>query len=61
VDLLTKSFLAGFPIYLVATMLAFWNAYVSIALCCSLWVVWAITGYERLVEDEDAPLSEDPS
>jgi uncharacterized membrane protein len=56
VDQLTKSFLAGFPIYLVATALAFWNAYVSIALCCCLWVVWAITGYERLVEDGESPL-----
>jgi uncharacterized membrane protein len=56
VDQLTKSYLAGFPIYLVATALAFWNAYVSIAVCCCLWVVWAITGYERLSEDGESPL-----
>jgi uncharacterized membrane protein len=59
VDQLTKSYLAGFPIYLVATALAFWNAYVSIAVCCSLWVVWAITGYERLSEDDESPPPED--
>jgi uncharacterized membrane protein len=56
VDRLTKSYLAGFPVYLAATALAFWNAYASIALCCCLWVVWAITGYERLVDDGDSPL-----
>lgn len=55
VDWLTKSYLAGFPVYVMATALAFWNAYVSIALCCCLWVVWAITGYERLSEDGDLP------
>lgn len=60
VDQLTKSFLAGFPIYLAATALAFWNAYVSIALCFCLWVVWAITGYERLPEEGESSLSEDP-
>jgi uncharacterized membrane protein len=61
VDQLTKSFLASFPIYLVATALAFWNAYVSIALCFCLWVVWAITGYERLPEDGESPLARGPS
>jgi uncharacterized membrane protein len=60
VDQLTKSYLAGFPIYLVATALAFWNPYVSIGLCCCLWVVWAVTGYERLAEDGDSPPPEDP-
>lgn len=60
VDQLTKSYLAGFPVYLVATALAFWNAYVSIALCCCLWVIWAITGYERLAEEDASPLPKDP-
>jgi uncharacterized membrane protein len=60
VDRLTKSYLAGFPIYLVATALAFWNAYVSIAVCCGLWVVWAVTGYEHLTEGDESPPPEAP-
>ncbi len=49
VDGLTRSYLTGFPIYLAAMAIAiYWNAYVSIALCFGLWIVWAITGYERL-------------
>ncbi len=59
VDQLTKSYVAGFPVYLVATALAFWNPYVSIAVCCGLWVVWAVTGYERLTEDGESPAPED--
>ena len=47
VDRLTKNFLAGFPVYLAATALAFWNAYASIAVCSCLWIFWAMTGYER--------------
>lgn len=47
VDGLTRSIIGGFPVYLVATALAFWNAYASIAVCFCLWIVWAITGYER--------------
>ena len=50
VNQLTLSFLLGFPIYLVAAALAYWNAYVSIALCFGLWIVWGVTGYERLTE-----------
>jgi uncharacterized membrane protein len=48
VDALTRSFVAGFPAYLTATALAFWNAYASIAVCFCLWILWAVTGYERL-------------
>ena len=47
VDGLTRSFLTAFPIYAGATALAFWNAYASIAVCFCVWIVWAITGYER--------------
>jgi len=47
VDTLTRSFLLAFPVYLAATALAFWNAYVSIGVCFCLWILWAITGYER--------------
>ncbi len=49
VDTLTRSFLTGFPVYLAAALLAFpfRYAYASIAVCFCLWIVWAITGYER--------------
>jgi len=48
VDTLTRSFLMGFPVYLGAIALAlFWSAYASIAVCFCLWILWAITGYER--------------
>lgn len=49
VDTLTRSFPTAFPVYLVATLLAFpfKYAYASIAVCFCLWIVWAITGYER--------------
>jgi uncharacterized membrane protein len=47
VDVLTRSFLTAFPVYAGATALAFWNAYASIGVCFCLWILWAITGYER--------------
>jgi hypothetical protein len=52
VNRLTISFLAGFPMYLAAAALAFWNAYASIAICLVMWIVWAITGYERASDRE---------
>jgi uncharacterized membrane protein len=54
-DTLTKSFLYGFPIYLGAAILAFWSAYASIAVCFALWIVWAITGYERILPQNPEP------
>ena len=49
VDMLTRRFRIAFPVYLGATLLAFpfKYAYTSIAVCCCLWILWAITGYER--------------
>jgi hypothetical protein len=44
--------LTAFPVYLSATVLAFWNAYVSMAICFGLWIFWGITGYERTPVDE---------
>jgi uncharacterized membrane protein len=55
VNRLTVSFLAGFPLYLTATTLAFWNQWVSIAVCFSLWIVWGITGYDRSRDREPPP------
>jgi len=55
VDRLTASFLSGFPVYLGAMVLAlFWNAYASLGVCFCLWIVWAITGYERTSGHEPA-------
>jgi uncharacterized membrane protein len=43
---LTRNFLLGFPVYLLATLLAFWNPSVSLGLCSCLWILWAFTFYE---------------
>ena len=44
---LTRKILIGFPLYLLATLLAFWNPYVSLGICSGLWIFWAFTFYER--------------
>jgi TMEM175 potassium channel family protein len=43
---LTHHILLGLPVYLLATLLAFWNPYVSLGLCSCLWIFWAFTFYE---------------
>jgi TMEM175 potassium channel family protein len=43
---LTRNQLLGLPVYLLATLLAFWNPYVSLGLCSCLWIFWAFTFYE---------------
>lgn len=43
----TRKILIGFPLYLLATLLAFWNPYVSLGICSGLWIFWALTFYER--------------
>lgn len=44
---LTRNYTLGFPLYLLAMLLAIWNAYVSIGLCFLLWIFWMLTGYEK--------------
>lgn len=44
---LTRKLLIGFPLYLLATLLAFWNPYVSLGICSGLWIFWAFSFYER--------------
>jgi uncharacterized membrane protein len=44
---LTRNILLGFPVYLLATLLAFWNPYVSLGMCSFLWIFWSFTFYER--------------
>ncbi len=48
VKALTRNFLLGFPIYIIAAGLAFLNPYVSIAICSGLWIFWAFTSFERI-------------
>ncbi len=43
---LTRHILLGLPVYGLATLLAFWNPYVSLGLCSCLWIFWAFTFYE---------------
>lgn len=44
---LTRNQLLGLPVYLLATLLAFWDPSVSLGLCSCLWIFWAFTFYER--------------
>ena len=39
---ITRSYLAGVPLYLLATVSAFYNEYVSIGICSGLWIFWAV-------------------
>ncbi len=48
VKALTRNFLLGFPVYLLATLLAFWNPYITIAICSGLWIFWALISSERI-------------
>jgi uncharacterized membrane protein len=43
----TRNILFGPPVYLIATVLAFWYPYVSIGICSLLWIFWAFAFYER--------------
>ncbi|GHO88652.1 TMEM175 family protein [Dictyobacter formicarum] len=43
----TRNQLLGLPLYLLATLLAFWNPYVSLGLCSCLWIFWAFAYYVR--------------
>lgn len=43
----TRKILIGLPSYLLATLLAFWNPYVGLGICCGLWIFWAVTFFER--------------
>lgn len=40
----SRAYLLGGPLYLLATAMAFWNAYLSLAMCFALWILWAYTG-----------------
>jgi uncharacterized membrane protein len=40
-----RAYLAGLPIYVVATAISFWSAAVGLAICLSLWILWARLSY----------------
>lgn len=40
---LTRNYLIGLPLYLVAVAVAFWHAYASLTICLALWIFWALT------------------
>lgn len=44
---ITRSTLLGLPLYLLATAFAFWNPYISVGICCALWIFWGFTIYEQ--------------
>ena len=46
VKMYTRSIRFGFPVYLLATALAFLNAYLTIAICTFMWIYWAYTFFE---------------
>jgi len=42
-----RSIYVGFPIYLLATLLAFLNPYLTISICTVMWIYWIFTFAER--------------
>jgi len=47
VKIQARSMYFGFPIYLLATLLAFVNPYLTIAICTLMWIYWIFTFFER--------------
>lgn len=46
VNLNTRNALLGLPLYVVATVVAFLNPYVSVGICSALWIFWAFAFYD---------------
>lgn len=44
--------LLGLPCYIIATLIAFWNPYVTLSLCIALWILWAITSPYAIVQPQ---------
>jgi uncharacterized membrane protein len=49
----TRNALLGLPLYLIATVVAFLNPYVSVGICSALWVFWAFAFYEDSHQQSD--------
>ena len=47
VKILARNMYFGFPVYLLATLLAFLNPYLTIAICTIMWIYWTFTFFER--------------
>jgi uncharacterized membrane protein len=47
VKMLARNMYFGFPVYLLATLLAFLNPYLTIAICTMMWIYWTFTFFER--------------
>ena len=43
----TRSYMLGFPSYLLALVLALWSPALSIGICSVLWLFWAFSSFER--------------
>lgn len=43
---ITKNYRMGVPIYLLATIAAFFSVYASVGICTALWVFWAATSQD---------------
>jgi len=44
---LARNMYFGFPVYLLATLLAFVNPYITIVICTLMWIYWTFTFFER--------------
>ena len=47
VKIQARSIYFGLPIYLLATLLAFLNPFLTIAICTMMWIYWVFTFFER--------------
>jgi uncharacterized membrane protein len=47
VKILARNMYFGFPVYLLATLLAFINPYFTITICTIMWIYWTFTFFER--------------
>jgi len=48
-----NAYLAGFPLYLIATILSFVYAYAGLVLCSALWIFWALMSYKPSIESKN--------
>lgn len=53
----TRNVLLGLPFYLIATVVAFVNPYVSVGICSVLWIFWAFTFYEDSHRQSDMKMA----
>ena len=50
--------LLGLPCYAIGALVAFWNPYVTLGICCALWITWAVTAPQQRVKPVPAELNE---